>query len=116
MFPFCSPVERPTIIETPPKRFRRIITEPCSFGRVYVWLPKDSKPYVTQSLPLFDREVLTRQRGCNLSLSSLYRSIGKPWPRRNDNFRIVTIQELNELISAVGRFVVTTRTPGSWRY
>ena len=51
------------IIETPPIRFRRIITEPCSFGRVYVWLPKDSKPYVAQSQPLLAREVLTRQRG-----------------------------------------------------
>ena len=59
------------IIETQPIRFRRIIIESCSFGRVSVWLPKDSKPYVTQSLPLFAREVLTRQRGCNLGLSSL---------------------------------------------
>ena len=39
------------IIETPPIRFRRIIREPCAFGRVYVWQPKESKPYVTQSLP-----------------------------------------------------------------
>ena len=101
------------IIETPPIRFRRIITESCSFGRVYVWLPKDSKPYVTQSLPLYAREVLTRQRGCNLSLSSLYRSIGKPGPRRKYNFRIVAIQELNELISAAGCFVVT-HDPDAW--
>ena len=94
------------IIETPPIRFRRIIREPCAFGRVYVWQPKESKPYVTQSLPLFAREVLPRQLGCNLSLSSLYRGIGKPGPRRKYNFNIVSIPELNELISAAGCFVV----------
>ena len=102
------------IIETPPIRFRRIIREPCSFGRVYVWQPKESKPCVTHSLPLFAREVLTRQRGCNLSLSSLYRSIGKPGPRRKYNFSIVSIPELNELISAAGCFVVT-HEPDAWK-
>ena len=92
---------------TPPIRFRRIITEPCSLGRVYVWLPKDSKPYVTQSLPLFAREVLKRQRGCNWS-------IGKPRPRRKYNVRVVSVQELNELISAAGCFVVT-HDPVAWK-
>ena len=79
-----------------------------------MWLPKDSKPYVTQGLPLFAHEVLTRQRGCNLSPSSLCRSIGKPGPRRKYNFRIVTIQELSELISAAGCFVVT-HGPDAWK-
>ena len=69
---------------------------------------------MTQSLPLFAREVLTRQRGCNLSLRSLCRSSGKPGPRRKYNFRIVTIQELNELISAAGCFVLT-HDPDAWK-
>ena len=38
------------IIETAPIRFRRIIPESCSFGRVYVWLPKDWNPYVTHKV------------------------------------------------------------------
>ena len=48
-----------------------------------------------------------------MSLSSLYRSIGKPGPRRKYIFRIVTIQELNELISAAGCFVVA-HDPDAW--
>ena len=111
---FLFPRKKQMIIETPPIRSRWIITESCSFGRVHVSLPKDSKPYVTQSLPLFAREVLTRQGGCNLSLSSLCRSIGKHGPRRKYNFRIVTIQELNEPISAAGCFVVT-HDPDAWK-
>ena len=83
-----------------------------------MWQPKESKPYVTQSLPLFAREVLTRlltrQLGWNLSLSSMYRSIGKPGPRRKYNFRIVSIPELYELISAAGCFVVT-HDPDAWK-
>ena len=102
------------IIETPAIRSRRIIREPCSFGRVYVWQPEESKPYATQSLPLFAREVLTRQRGCNLRLISLHRSIGKPGPRRKYNSSIVTTQELNELVSAAGCFVVT-HDPDTWK-
>ena len=69
---------------------------------------------MTQNLPLFARGVLTRQRGCNLSLSSLHRSIGKLGPRRKHNFSIVSIPELNELISAAGCFVVT-HDPDAWK-
>ena len=49
-----------------------------------------------------------------MSLSSLCRSIGKPGPRRKYNFRIVTTQELNELISTAGCFVVT-HDPDAWK-
>ena len=49
-----------------------------------------------------------------MSLSSLYRSIGKSGPRRKYNFSIVSIPELNELISAAGCFVVT-HDPDAWK-
>ena len=58
------------IIETPRMHFRRVVPETCSIGRVYVWLPRDSKPYVTRSLASCARKVLLRQRGSNSSLSA----------------------------------------------
>ena len=49
-----------------------------------------------------------------MSLCSLCRSIGKAGPRRKRNFSIVSIPELNELISPAGRFVVT-HDPDVWK-